>query len=131
MEAFCADAKICGVPVIEITKSFRFEAAHSLPYLPVGHKCRNLHGHSYEVVVGVEGELDGRGFVIDYAEISEVVKPLIAQLDHKNLNEVLDTEKTTAENLALWFASNLKSIPLSRVEVRETTTSNVILRIRS
>lgn len=114
---------------IEITKSYRFEAAHSLPHLPDGHKCKDIHGHSYEIIVGVKGKLiPGLDWVQDYAVISAYVKPLIDQLDHKNLNDVMDVP-TTAENLANWFASRLSvGLPLlSRVEVKETPTSNVIL----
>ncbi len=32
---------------IEIYKEFMFEAAHKLPYVPDGHKCGRLHGHSF------------------------------------------------------------------------------------
>lgn len=116
---------------IEITKTYRFEAAHSLPLLPKDHKCHNLHGHSYEILVGVRGELEPTlGWVQDYAAISCYVAPLIEQLDHKNLDDVLGVP-TTAENLAIWLAQRLAlGLPmLSRVEVRETPTSNVILRI--
>ena len=90
-----------------------------------------MHGHSYEILVGVKGTLvPGLDWVQDYALISCYVDPLIKQLDHKNLNEIL-TVPTTAENLAIWFAERLKvGLPLlSRVEVRETPTSNVILII--
>jgi 6-pyruvoyltetrahydropterin/6-carboxytetrahydropterin synthase len=120
--------------MMEITKSYRFEAAHSLPLLPESHKCHHVHGHSYEIVVGVKGPLEPMlGWVQDYAVISAYVKPLIDMLDHKNLNDVMGVQQTTAENLALWFAERLKlGLPwLSRVEVRETPTSNVILLIET
>lgn len=114
----------------EITKSFRFEAAHSLPHLPKEHQCHRLHGHSYEIIVGVAGELGGKqAWIQDYAEISAVVAPLIKALDHQNLNELFGDVPTTAESLAKWFWEEL-TIPLpmlSRIEVRETPTSNVIL----
>ena len=115
---------------LEITKVFRFEAAHSLPHLPETHKCHHLHGHSYEILVGVTGPVVNE-FVQDYADISAAVKPWVDLLDHTNLNERL-TIATSAENLALWFADRLKeSLPLlSRIEVRETPTSNVILRLK-
>ncbi len=119
-------------PNIEITKAFRFEAAHSLPMLPEAHKCHHLHGHSYEIVVGVKGPMnDTLKWVQDYAFISAHVKHLIEMLDHKNLNDVMGIPETTAEMLALWFAERLQlSLPwLSRVEVRETATSNVILLV--
>jgi 6-pyruvoyltetrahydropterin/6-carboxytetrahydropterin synthase len=104
-----------------VSKRFSFEAAHSLPHLPVGHKCRELHGHSYVVEIHCSGPLDARGFVIDFAEISEAVKPLIARLDHQNLNHVLPMP-TTAENLAAWLMTELTPrLPhLSRVDVFET-----------
>lgn len=86
-----------------VSKRFSFEAAHSLPYLPVGHKCRNLHGHSYAIEVACSRcALDKNGFVIDYADISAIVDPLIATLDHRNLNDLFEF-KTTAEHLAAWF----------------------------
>lgn len=118
-----------------VTKSFRFEAAHSLPHLPEGHKCRNLHGHSYKVVVHCYSrELDERGFVVDYADISAAMRPIVAMLDHKNLNDVI-VDKTTAETLAWWIymrlhesdTPNLRPF-LCAVEVSETDSANVIYR---
>ena len=117
--------------LLEITKSFRFEAAHSLPLLPKGHKCHNLHGHSYEIIVGCKGPLEPTlKWVIDYAMVSIYVQPIVGMLDHHNLNEVMGTDTTTAEMLALWLWERLAiGLPwLSVVEVRETPTSNVILR---
>jgi len=56
----------------EIWKDFTFEAAHLLPNLPDGHKCKRLHGHSYRVRVVVSGELDAElGWVMDYAHIAD------------------------------------------------------------
>jgi len=111
----------------EITKSFRFEAAHSLPHLPECHQCHRLHGHSYELIVGVCGPIWNE-WVQDYADISAAVMPLVKRLDHYDLNDILPFA-TTAENLASWVWKELKdSLPLlSRIEIRETPTSNVIL----
>lgn len=66
-----------------VSKDFSFEAAHSLPHLPVGHKCRNVHGHSYRFRVECTGPLDARGFVVDFAEISAAVKPIVERIDHR------------------------------------------------
>lgn len=113
-----------------VTKEFRFEAAHALPHLPEGHKCRRLHGHSYKFRVEVDGELDERGFVIDYAEISEVVDPVVRQLDHHNLNELFDFH-TSAENLAKWIFDELsKTLPVSRIVLFETANTSVIYPAR-
>lgn len=110
-----------------VTKEFSFEAAHSLPHLPEGHKCRNLHGHSYKVVVHVaSGSLDSRGFVVDYADITDAVAPIIAELDHKNINEFI--EPSTAEHLAKWLYGRIRRTGLNccAIEVRETEKTNVI-----
>lgn len=85
----------------EITKSFRFEGAHSLPHLPKGHQCRRMHGHSYGLIIGVCGELNENHWVQDYAEISAAVMPIVRRLDHHELNNILKVP-TTAENLALY-----------------------------
>lgn len=104
-----------------VSKQFSFEAAHSLPHLPVGHKCRNIHGHSYVVEIYCTGPLDERGFVMDFAELSAAMKPLVERLDHQNLNDVLPVA-STAENLGAWIMEQLTPrLPmLSRVDVRET-----------
>lgn len=67
-----------------LRKLFRFEASHILPKHPG--KCARLHGHSWVLHVAVEGKINPEtGFVMDYAEISEKVKPLVEALDHKHL----------------------------------------------
>ena len=109
-----------------VTKTFKFEAAHSLPFLPEGHKCRNVHGHSYRFTVEVDGVLDSRGFVIDYAEISKAVNPIVEHLDHKNLNDLFPF-KTTAENMAQWLYDVISvTIPISRIIFYETASTSVV-----
>jgi 6-pyruvoyltetrahydropterin/6-carboxytetrahydropterin synthase len=104
--------------VARIGRSYRFEAAHHLPHLPDGHKCKRLHGHNYRVEIVVRGQLDSRGFVRDFAEIDAEVAPLLAQVDHRLLNEVAGLENPTAEIIAAWF---LERIPdCERVRVHET-----------
>lgn len=113
--------------IMTVGKEFRFEAAHSLPHLPEGHKCRNLHGHSYRFRVDVCGPVDERGFVIDYAEISQVVNPIVEMLDHQNLNKIF-TKPTTAENIAEWLMREIEEQlgACDRIVFWETPTSVVI-----
>jgi len=84
-----------------ICKEFGFEASHCLDHLPEGHKCRQVHGHSYkvQVVVGAP-DLDENGFVIDYAKFAVVGKKIDDELDHKHLNNVMGGLKPTAELIA-------------------------------
>lgn len=107
-----------------VSKEFRFESAHSLPHLPEGHKCRNVHGHSYKVVIVCSGCLNiANAWVIDYADISAAVKPLVDLLDHQDLNRILDGP-TTAENLAYWFWCGLHlDLPMESVQIWETPTT--------
>jgi 6-pyruvoyltetrahydropterin/6-carboxytetrahydropterin synthase len=113
--------------MITIAKRFRFEAAHHLPRLPEGHKCRRPHGHSYQVEVRLYGTPDDRGFVVDYADISATWGPLLAELDHRCLNDVPGLEDPTAENLALWIFERLAASSIgpwmSAVRVAETESS--------
>jgi 6-pyruvoyltetrahydropterin/6-carboxytetrahydropterin synthase len=70
----------------QITKMFTFEASHALDSVPVGHKCRGLHGHSYRVELVLEAsDLDQYGFVYDYGNLDQVKRWIDLNLDHKHL----------------------------------------------
>lgn len=86
-----------------ITKDFHFSAAHRLEGLPADHQCARLHGHNYVARVEISGARDPVGFVLDYGDLSFVGRYVDQVLDHRNLNDVLDSNPT-AENLAhhLW-----------------------------
>ena len=114
---------------MEIWKELTFEAAHLLPNLPEGHKCRRLHGHSYRVRIYVSGDLDPElGWVVDFADIKKATAPIIAQLDHYYLNEIRGLENPTSEALAKWIWDRLKpELPnLSKIELRESCTAGCI-----
>lgn len=85
----------------------------------------NYHGHNYELVVCVKGEIDDKtGYVIDMKQLSEVIKAhVIERFDHKNLN--LDTEEfrtlnPTAENIAMVIHNILSEQLDSRYELKVT-----------
>lgn len=116
---------------MKIGKDFAFEAAHRLQ-LHNG-KCRNLHGHSYRVLVSVEGpdlatEGPETGMLFDFGVLSEWWKPMDSIFDHATILEEGDPIGTaladtgvegtkitffpwppTAENLALWLREDLKN----------------------
>lgn len=114
------------LPVVEIVKQFRFEAAHRLPHVPAGHQCGRLHGHSYRVELHLRGAVDpASGWLMDFGAVSAAMRPLLEQLDHVYLNEVPGLENPTSENLCLWLAGRLApGLPaLHAVVVRETASS--------
>lgn len=101
---------------IAVYRKEHFNAAHRLhnPALSDAEnallfgKCNyaNYHGHNYELIVKVIGEVDQiTGYVIDLKVLSDLVKEhVIEKFDHKNLN--LDTVEfkdlnPTAENIAI------------------------------
>jgi len=117
-----------------VTKSFRFESAHSLP----GHqgKCANLHGHSYTLEVTLRGAIkdapgeSDHGMVMDFSDLGAIVKhSIIDRLDHQELGAVTGIH-TTAENLAHWVWDELLAYGLSdrllyRVRLWETESGYV------
>ncbi len=112
-------------------KDFSFEAAHRLPNVPPDHKCARLHGHSFQVRVSVDGPVDAHsGWVIDFADLKAVAKPVIDSLDHRYLNEIPGLENPTSEVVAVWLWRRLKeALPsLAAIEVRETCTTGCIYR---
>ena len=116
---------------MELRKSFQFEAAHALPNVPHGHKCRRLHGHSFVVEIVVEGPMDPEfGWVMDYADIKTAFKPLWEQLDHHYLNEIPGMENPTSEVVAIWIWDRLKPhLPLlTEIVVAETCTAKCVYR---
>jgi len=121
-----------------IGKWYKFEAAHKLDHHKG--KCKNLHGHSYQICVSLEGiiqspgEASDAGMVLDYDEIDQIVDPLVVHsLDHKYLNESLGGDfPTTAENIACWIFNTVQKdinrkfgarVVIKSVVVHETSST--------
>lgn len=114
---------------MEIYKSFSFESAHFLPNVTAGHKCRQLHGHSYQLTVYISGAIEPvNGWVIDFNEVKEVVKPVVESLDHQLLNDIVGLQNPTVENVAVWIWNRIKPrLPLlSKVVLQETASSGCV-----
>mgnify|MGYP006291125493 CR=1 FL=1 len=106
-----------------LTKDFILEAAQFLPKAPEGHKCRQMHGHTFTIEISVEGEVDpATGWIYDHARISAAMKPIIEQLDHALLNDIPGLENPTIELMAHWLWQKLASpLPgLSEIVIHET-----------
>lgn len=65
---------------MKISKEYRWEMGHRLP----DHDglCRNIHGHSYKMIVELDGEVAANGMIIDFYDLGKIVKPVIEKLDH-------------------------------------------------
>lgn len=71
--------------MISIEKKYHFHAAHRNEKLD--DKCRNLHGHTYHVVVRFNSlkVTDESGVSIKFADLDAIVEPIIKDLDHTTL----------------------------------------------
>ena len=92
--------------------AFSFSAAQSLPQLPQGHPCRELHGHSYQVEV-TPAHHEG---------IERVAAAIFSRLHNTYLNRLAGLEQATAEHIAAWIWNVLleKGISPEVVAVQET-----------
>ncbi len=108
---------------VTVSRKAHFNAAHRLyredwsyekNNLIFG-KCNNpnFHGHNYELIVSVTGEIDPEtGYVIDMKILKDIIKSEIEDVfDHKNLNIEVPEFKTlnpTAENMVVVIYDKLK-----------------------
>ena len=111
-----------------VRRRFEFEAAHRLPHHPG--KCRELHGHSYRLVVCVERPVDAQsGLAIDFGDLKRVVnESVVDRLDHRYLND--DIDNPTAERIAQWIWDTLTRVlpGLVEIELFETRNCSVVVR---
>ena len=70
---------------VSVTKDhIVFASAHFITF--PGHRCETLHGHNYRTRVTVEGGLDPEAhYVIDFAELKQMMKRLVDEIDHRVL----------------------------------------------
>lgn len=125
---------------MKIAKRFRWEGAHRLPWHDG--PCRDLHGHSYEMFVEVEGEPDENGLLMDFKHLKRALMPLIDTWDHATLVAASDDEllgvmqttgwrhavlpyDTTAENICIFVAEYLIETSREQLETRRVHTVRV------
>lgn len=109
---------------MKIAKEFRWEMGHRLPE-HFG-QCKNIHGHSYKMIVEFEGELDKNEMIIDYYDVEKLINPIIEKLDHAfmvnkddkivieflnkiNSKKVIVEFQSTAENICLYLLNEVKN----------------------
>lgn len=109
---------------VTVSRKAHFNAAHRLYRKDwsfekndaIFGKCNNpnFHGHNYELIVSVTGEIDiDTGYVIDMKVLKDIIKSEVEDaFDHKNLNVEVPEFKDlnpTAENIAVIIYNKMKS----------------------
>jgi 6-pyruvoyltetrahydropterin/6-carboxytetrahydropterin synthase len=129
-----------------IEKKYHFYAAHRNKN--AGEKCGRIHGHTYNVVCHFKFNEMKDGVTMLFSDIDKVVEPIIKQYDHyfllfreDSLCDVLNMAnepfielpfETSAENMAIWIFNQIKThLPIVKIELAETKSSNVIYEIGS
>lgn len=80
--------------------------------------CKNIHGHSYKMILTVEGQINQKQMVIDYYDLERIINPIIQQLDHafmvnRNDNLVLEfLEKLNSKKVIVDFDATVENICL-------------------
>jgi 6-pyruvoyltetrahydropterin/6-carboxytetrahydropterin synthase len=130
---------------VRLVSGSHFSAAHRLhredwdeeTNRRVFEKCNNPggHGHTYELEVTVEGEIDPEtGYVMDFAKLKHTVaERVLARLDRRHLNfdvDFLAGRNPTAENIVIGIWGQLEGCVaparLVRVALNETEKNRVI-----
>ena len=105
----------------ELSKEFRFDAAHTLNRRVETEPSRRIHGHSYRAEVVIRGVPDPEsGMLIDLGLLDQALQEARDGLDHRFLDEINDLGPATMENLSAWIWRRLapKLPNLSRVTVK-------------
>lgn len=85
----------------ELTKSFRFEAAHAIGGTTLGAAGEEVHGHSFRAEVTIRGvPRPETGMIVDTGVFEQTLAEVRHALDHKFLNHINDLGPPTLENLA-------------------------------
>jgi len=120
---------------VQVNRKAHFNAAHRL-YNPnwtpeknekIFGLCNNanFHGHNYNIVVSVTGEVDPEtGYVIDMKILKQIIKEQVTQrLDHKNLNLDVPEFKNiipTAENIVFVCYQLIKAVLPENLDLKIT-----------
>ena len=99
-----------------------FSAAHRLR----GYQgdCERLHGHNYRVEVAVESpQLDSAGIIMDFRDLKQILKKVLADLDHQYLNDIdpFTQINPSAENIAKHIYHAVSGAMKTPVSLKEVT----------
>lgn len=104
--------------MFELTKQFRFEAAHTLRRKVDAESSRRIHGHSFRAEVAIRGEPDPEsGMIVDLGVLERALSDIRADLDHHFLDDIADLGPATLENLSAWIWRRLAAATPGLVRV--------------
>jgi len=107
--------------IYEISKEFRFDAAHTLNRSVEVESSRRIHGHSYRAEVVVRGLPDPTtGMLIDLSPLDKSLEEARDGLDHRFLDAINDPGPATMEDPAAWIWRKIETVcpNLWRMNVR-------------
>jgi 6-pyruvoyltetrahydropterin/6-carboxytetrahydropterin synthase len=113
--------------MFELSKQFRFEAAHTLERTIDAEGSRRVHGHSYRAEVVIRGKADPKtGMVLDLGLFERALEAARIGLDHHFLDDVPGLRPATMENLSVWIWRKVSEVcgPLARVTVYRDSTGD-------
>lgn len=104
-------------------RRYRFQSAHRLPNVPLGHKCGRMHGHGFEAVLQVRLAPD-EAPQLQADRLDGHWAPLHHQLNYACLNDLPGLENPTSEMLSRWIWQQLGDgvAGLQSVKVYETAS---------
>ena len=120
---------------VTVSRRAHFNAAHRLHRSDWSYeqnesifgKCNNpnYHGHNYELIVSVTGEVDPvTGYVLDVKILKDFIKSEVEEaFDHKNLNLDVPEFKTlnpTAENIVIVIYNKHKAVLDKKLDLKVT-----------
>ncbi|MDX1921798.1 MAG: 6-carboxytetrahydropterin synthase [Alphaproteobacteria bacterium] len=96
----------------ELSKQFRFDAAHTLNRnvnnAKEENRSREIHGHSYRAEITLRGEPNpATGMLIDLYQFEKIIEEARDGLEHKFLDDLKDLGPATMENLSAWIWKQL------------------------
>jgi 6-pyruvoyltetrahydropterin/6-carboxytetrahydropterin synthase len=113
--------------MFELSKQFRFEAAHTLERTVDVEGSRRIHGHSYRAEVVIRGKADSKtGMVLDLGLFERSLEAARTGLDHHFLDDIPGLGPATMENLSVWIWRKVAGScgPLARVTVYRDSTGD-------
>jgi len=123
------------MPKVTVHRKAHFNSAHRLyrkdwsdeKNFEVFNKCSNpnFHGHNYELIVSLTGEIDSEtGYVYDLGILKNYIKSEIEEaFDHKNLNIEVPEFKNlnpTAENISVVIYDKLRKLLPQHLDLKVT-----------